>query len=275
MRIAGACDGRRSIGQRAVGKLRTALVFAVLFSFGCPPPASADTVRIHGSTTFNRVLLEPNQGLIEQKSGHRLVVIPNKSANGIVDLLEGRAELAMISAALAKEIEMLKKIRPELDYTSLREHPITRTRVAFAINPKNGVRKITREQLKSVLSGGIQRWSEVGGADLPISVAFVRSAGGVTHVVNDTVMGGKAISPANPLAVDSPVQVVKIVAQEPGSLGLTQVQLAQQHGLIELDVGPAVEQVLSLVTKGEATPVVNAIIEAARGLSEKHAARRP
>ena len=140
----------------------------------------ADTLRVRGSTTFNRALLEPFQSVIEQASGHKLEIIPNKSANGVVDLLEGRADLAMISAPLTTEVAQLTKSKPDLNYASLVAHNIAETRVAFAVHPNNQVRKTSTGELARVLTGDLKSWAQLGGADMPIRTVFVKSAGGVT-----------------------------------------------------------------------------------------------
>src|SRR5438105_1096211 len=72
--------------------------------------AQADTLILQGSTTFSRRLMDSHQAAIEAASGHELTVIPNKSTPGLIALMEGRAQMAMISAPLASEIEVLKKV---------------------------------------------------------------------------------------------------------------------------------------------------------------------
>jgi len=64
--------------------------------------AAAQPLVVQGSTTFNRRVMEPHQAEIEAASGQRLTVIPNKTTPGLVALLEGRAQMTMISAPLAR-----------------------------------------------------------------------------------------------------------------------------------------------------------------------------
>ena len=229
----------------------------------------ADTLRVRGSTTFNRALLEPFQSVIEQASGHKLEIIPNKSANGVVDLLEGRADLAMISAPLTTEVAQLTKSKPDLNYASLVAHNIAETRVAFAVHPNNQVRKTSTGELARVLTGDLKSWAQLGGADMPIRTVFVKSAGGVTTVVSEQILGGGMLTPAQPIPVATPVQVVKIVAQEPAALGIAQLRLVKDHKLAELTTGTSISQTLMLVTKGAPTPAMAAVIKAVSQVAEK------
>src|SRR5262245_36486329 len=90
--------------------------------------AVAETLIIQGSTTFNRRLMEPHKAAIEAATKHELTVIPNKSLPGLIALMEGRAHMAMISASLKSEINMLEKIMPGLAYDRLQAHEIMRDR---------------------------------------------------------------------------------------------------------------------------------------------------
>src|ERR1700741_603546 len=93
--------------------------------------AAADTLIVQGSTTFNRLIMLAHQGAIEVASGHTLTVIPNKSTPGLVALFEGRAQLAMISAPLASEIEELRKLAPAMPVERLHAFEIAATRIAI------------------------------------------------------------------------------------------------------------------------------------------------
>ena len=62
--------------------------------------AVADPLILHGSTTFNRRVMEPHEAAIESKSGQEITVIPNRTMLGIIALMEGRAHMAMTSASL-------------------------------------------------------------------------------------------------------------------------------------------------------------------------------
>lgn len=255
----------------AVLSRRTALVGGAsgLVSMGFLPAANADVLRVHGSTTFARQLMEPYQQLIELAAGHQVTIIANKSSNGLFDLLEGRADIAMISAPLADELIAIRRKKPALDPATLRSTLISQIRVAFAIHPANPVRKVSLKDIAGVLQGRVKTWSELGGPDLAIRPVYVKTGGGVTNVVLAQVLDGKPIEAANAIPVETAMQVVKVVSQERGALALTQNKLAKDLRLTELDVGAQVFQELSLVTLGPPSPAAQALIRAARDIAEK------
>jgi phosphate transport system substrate-binding protein len=231
--------------------------------------AAAETLIVQGSTTFSRRLLEPYKSGIESDSKHELTVIPNKSMPGLIALMEGRAHMSMISASLKSEIEQLKKVFPGLAYDRLQAHSIVSTRIAIAIHPSNSIRKASLNQIRKALLGQISNWSELGGKDQAIRVVLVGGGGGVTTVVESELLNGKLPEGPHIIYVKSPVQLVQVIEQEIGALGFAQLTLTKQRGLPELITEAPIEQTLSLVTFGDPTPAMKAVIDAARRAAEK------
>jgi phosphate transport system substrate-binding protein len=209
----------------------------------------------------------PHQSAIEVTSGQKMTVIPNKSSSGLIALFEGRADLAMISTSLKSEIALLKKTRPELQLNHLRNFEISRTRMAFAVHPSNPIRSASLDQIRRVLIGEITNWRELGGPNLPIRVVMVREGGGVQLALEAQLFGGASISPRDPIRVQIGTQVVKVVAQEPGALGLAQLGVLRAHKLPEILTDRTIEQQLNLVSLGEPTPAMQALINAARNIA--------
>src|SRR5262249_61239877 len=78
--------------------------------------ARADMLVVQGSTTFNANVMLPYRADIEGVSGHQLRVVPTKSNRGLLALLSGEADLAMISSPLDSEIAQLGPDSPELPW---------------------------------------------------------------------------------------------------------------------------------------------------------------
>src|SRR5690349_13674369 len=95
--------------------------------------ASAETLVIKGSATFNASLMSQYREDIEAVSGYRLEIVPDRSIDGLSALLAGQADLAMISSPLESEIELLKQRRPDLPVDGLQSFLIQHTRVSFAV----------------------------------------------------------------------------------------------------------------------------------------------
>jgi ABC-type phosphate transport system substrate-binding protein len=228
------------------------------------PAAGADALTIQGSSTFSANILTPNQAAIEAISGQSLKIVGIRSDIGLLRLLAGQAEFAVISTSLRHAIESLRPNNPGLAYDRLMAFPVSHVRVAFAVNPRNPVRKTKMRLLRQVLSGATTNWHELGGRDLPIRVAYAQAGDGVTLSVASELFAGQPFTPANPIRVTFGAQVVKVVEQEHRSLGIAQLGLVREHHLPELMTDQVIEQELNLVTLGKPTPEQLAVINAVR-----------
>ena len=232
-------------------------------------PASAEQFTLQGSTTLSSRLMLPQQQAIEGLSGQKLVIVPNKSSLGIQALFEQNAQFGMISGPLESEIKVLRKQVPNAPFDRLRAHEVARTRMAFAVHPDNPVRNITIANMRRILLGEVRNWRDVGGNDVPIRMVIVREGGGVQASVESHVLDGRKIVAPDPIRVQISSQVVKIVLQEPGALGLAQLGVIKRAHAPEMKLDDPVEQKLSLVTLGEPTSTMQRVIDAARVIGSK------
>ncbi|AMN44603.1 phosphate ABC transporter substrate-binding protein [Rhodoplanes sp. Z2-YC6860] len=232
-------------------------------------PAHADIFTLQGSTTLSSRLMIPQKKAIEAASGHKLVLVPNKSSLGLQALFEGTAQFAMISGPLDTEVQTLQTVLPNAPFDRLKVFQIARVQMAFAVHPDNPLRTITRDKLRSILQGKIKTWREVGGSDLPIQLVMVREGGGVQASVENTLLEGGKIDAGDAIHVQISSQVVKIVLQVPGALGLAQAGIVRRAEAPELALDEPIEQRLSLVVLGEPTPEMKSVIDATSDVAAK------
>ena len=154
-------------------------------------------------------------------------------------------------------------------FDRLQAFEVARTPMAFAVHPDNPVRAITIANLRRILLGEVRNWRDVGGRDLPIRLVMVREGGGVQASVESHVLNGQKIVAPDPIRVQISSQVVKVVLQEPGALGLAQLAVVNRAHAPEMKLDDPVEQKLSLVTLGEPTPAMHSVIDAARKIASK------
>jgi phosphate transport system substrate-binding protein len=231
---------------------------------GGMPALAEPPLVVAGSTTFAARLMEPYRELIVQRSGVAMTVMPNKSINGVMAVLERRADLAMISAPVEAETQILRLVNPRLPFADLQSFEVARTAVAFVVHPDNPIKRLSLDEIRRILSGQIVNWRALSGPDLPIKPVMVREGGGVTLSVQVQLLAGQSVTAAGAVRVDTPRKVVKVVAQEPGALGITQPQLAAEIGLPRLETDGPVEQVLNLVSLGPPTARARRVIDVTR-----------
>lgn len=243
---------------------------AAVMTFASVTCCSAqDMLRIQGSTTFFNHLLKPRQADIERLTRTRIEIVPNKSIWGVIALLEGRADLAMISAAMEGEVDVARKIAPDLPYDRLRAFEISKVPISFPVHPSNPVRSLTNVQLRKILNGEITRWSEVGGGDIAIRVVATQDGGGTVVAVRSQLLNDAPIRANFAIRPESARHVVQVVAQEPGAIGIAQHRLAKNADLPEVAIETPVVQTLTFVAEAPINDKVKAVIEATKAIVEK------
>jgi phosphate transport system substrate-binding protein len=231
--------------------------------------ARSDNLVLQGSTTFSTALTRPYAKAVEAQTGYHLDVIPNKSNLGLLALFEHRADLAMISTTLEREVEILRKSDPDLPFQKLKVFEVARSRAALVIHPNNPVRSASLQDIGKILSGEISNWKQLGGLDLPIRVVAVREGGGVLASVEARLLGAAHIAAPDAIRVQVGTQVVRVVAQEPGAIGITQLAIVESSSAVEMITDQRIEQILSLVSLDDPSPGYIGVIEAFRRLARQ------
>jgi hypothetical protein len=95
------------------------------------------------------------------------------------------------------------------------------------------VRQATLDTLKKVVRGEITNWRELGGPDLPIRLARSPPAAS-WRWSRPRLLAGQRPGLKNIIYVNTPVQLVQVMEQEPGVLGFAQLSLVKQRGIPEI-----------------------------------------
>lgn len=256
-------------GNFPKGKFIQLVLAAIVAGAAGIGTAQSGDVVLQGSTTFATGIAQPFASSVEAQTGHHLEIIPNKSSLGLLALLEQNAELAMISTTLDREVEILRRSDASLPFQRLRAFEIARTRAALVIHPNNPVRTARLQDIGKILTGEISNWKQLGGPDRPIRVVAVREGGGVLASVEARLLGAAHISAPDAVRVQVGTQIVKVVAQEPGAIGITQLAIVKSSSAVELVTDEPIEQILSLVSLDDPSPAASAIIEAFRRIAHQ------
>jgi ABC-type phosphate transport system substrate-binding protein len=253
---------------RNLDKLVLTLVLAGSAGIGA---ARSDDLVLQGSTTFATGLAQPWAGAVEGQTGHHLEIIPNKSNVGLLALFEHKADLAMISTTLERVVEILRKSDPGpgLPFQRLKVFEIARTRAALVVHPDNPVRSARLQDIRKILTGEIFNWKQLGGTDLPIRIVAVREGGGVVASVEARLLGASHISAPDTIRVQVGTQIVRVVAQEPGAIGITQLAIVKSSSAVEMITDEPIEQTLSLVSLDDPSPAAMTTIEAFRRIANR------
>jgi phosphate transport system substrate-binding protein len=136
------------------------------------------------------------------------------SGTGIQSLIDGQLAFVQSSRPILDE----ELSRAQQRGFRLNQIPIAIDGLAVAVNPNLNIPGLTVEQLKSIYTGKITNWNQVGGPNLPIK-AFTRrvSDGGTVELFVQDILGGQAFS-SQVEYVSTTTQALKKVADSPGGI---------------------------------------------------------
>lgn len=150
--------------------------------------ASAETIRVNGSTTVNPVVAEAAEILRKDKKLTIQVDTQGGSSGGISALGDGRVDLAMSSRPL-NEADYEKY--PGTNFTPVR---IGEDAVAIIVSKdvwEGGVKVVSNEQMQKIYEKKVTNWKEIGGPDRRIAF-FNKEPGRGTWEVFANWLYGKA-----------------------------------------------------------------------------------
>ena len=128
------------------------------------------TVATDGSTSMEKVVGALGEAFTTANPNVKFTYNPTGSGSGITAIAEGRCDIGLSSRAL-KDDEKAK---------GLTETTLALDGIAIIVNPANGVKGLTLQQISDIYTGKIKNWKDVGGADGEI-VVIGREAGSGTR----------------------------------------------------------------------------------------------
>jgi phosphate transport system substrate-binding protein len=235
-----------------------ALLVACMPAFAQAQDGTVDRLRIHGSNTLGARLVPT---LVESwlrsigymqlrrhavssqqfdiaavRDGVPLVVeIDNRgSASGMRDLIDGNAELAMLSRSpTARERDDGWQLG-NLDSAD-QAFVVALDGIAAVVRADSPLRALRIDQLRDVLSGRVRDWRTVGGATLAVHAHVPARGSGSREFLERRVLGG--IAPDASVMVDRDARTtLAAIASDAGAIGIVNLRMPLPHGVRALAI---------------------------------------
>jgi phosphate transport system substrate-binding protein len=249
--------------MRAICKQLCAAALAVQV-LALPNHAKAE-VKVHGATTVAFGLLMPQQSRIEKLASAQLTIVPSSTSHGLMDLAEGRADIAMLAEALESIAASMNGKQPGLiDTANYVGTHVGNAYVQIIVHAINPIRKLTNVQLAGVFSGKFKNWQEIGGDNLRMLV--VGEPTSTPHRLIKEALG--IVYSPELRTVQNTHQTAVIVAQAPGAISYisTAHDLPVRDKLKFLDTDLKLPLALHLAARKDAPEHVKRVINAAAAL---------
>lgn len=222
--------------------------------------ARADTVKITGATTVLNVVINPTKVAVEKGTGHTLQIIGSGTGKGLVDLVDGASDIAMVSEPIDIAVEAAAVAGKKVDPKSVQMFELKKDEIVFVVHPANPVGKLTWEQLRDIHIGKITNWKDVGGKDQAITVYSDSTTGGTRAMVKKMVMGGAEYGSAVKAQTSVKRAGEMVGTDESGITGVGKGFVdAAKNKTIETK---KLERPLALATLGAPKPAAKAVIDA-------------
>lgn len=146
----------------------------------------ADFPKLDGSTATYPLSIEMAKALLGMDdSGAKGFIVHNTTHNAYINLINGKADLILVTPPSDDEINTAKKAGVELEIV-----PVCKEGFVFLVNEKNPVKNLTVAQVRSIYQGKIKNWKEVGGENIKIIPYQRESNSGSQTLFMSIVMKG-------------------------------------------------------------------------------------
>jgi len=192
-------------------------IFAVLtiaaLSFGFV--MNQEVITVKGSDTMVNMAQVWAARYMEKHPEVKIQVTGGGSGTGISALIGGSTDICNASRPMkASEREKLKQ---RFNSTGV-EIKAALDGLSIYLNKSNSVKELTLEQIKSIYTGKITNWKQVGGNDAKIIVYGRENSSGTYTYLKDNVLGGDDYT-SNMQSLPGTAAVVNAVAKDKNAIG--------------------------------------------------------
>ena len=178
-----------------------------------PLPPTPTIFQVTGSSDLAPVVAAAQRCLSRQHPSFHLLYTPTNTTTGLQLLDQGAADIALASWL------------PRGEAPPYHVQPLGPDGVALIAHPAVGVKELDLTRARQVFSGRYLRWSELGGADVPIRLVSREEGSGTRAAVEQLLMEGEPVA-LTAVIMPGARDVVDYVARHEGALGYVSVRVA-------------------------------------------------
>ncbi|SOD84889.1 substrate-binding domain-containing protein [Streptomyces sp. Ag109_G2-15] len=204
-----------------------------------PPPIGCEkgALTVTGSTAFEPVMREVAKRYEEDCAGATVTVDPHGSTAGVRELAAAGAQA---KGQGSPPLIALSDGPKAADMPELRENRIALSVFALVVNDDVGLTNLSTADVRRLYQGEITNWRQLGGRSLPVHLVSRDANSGTRQVFQRRVLGRGEMAnssvdcvhkdyptaPVTRCELDSTDQVLTEVAQLPGAIGYSELNLA-------------------------------------------------
>ena len=216
----------------------------------------AQELKLAGSTTIQKRVLEPSAKAIEEATGIKITVRGINSGNGFKELVDGKIKASVSSSPLSL---LLEKVGLPDDST-YQEHIIIEDIIVPIVHKSNPISELTWQQLSDIHTGKITNWKEVGGQDKKIVVITSQPTAATRTVFQKLVMNNAPYTKDVKAVVSTRLEVDKVAKYDKTIGAVSEGFLKLYPGKVKSIATEKISRPLSIITKGNPESDVQSVI---------------
>lgn len=187
--------------------------------------AVAETISVKGSDTMVHLVAAWAEGFMKAQKSIDVSVTGGGSGTGIASLINKTTNIASSSRSMKDKEISLAKSRKVVAH----EIKVALDGVSIIVHPSNPVKNLTMRQLKSIYTGEIKNWSELGGPNQKIMLLSRDTSSGTYVFFQEHVLQNNDYFRSTRM-MPSTSAIVQTVSQDKGAIGYVGLGYAEEAG---------------------------------------------
>jgi phosphate transport system substrate-binding protein len=230
--------------------------------------ANADELKVGGGGASVATVFAPLKAPFEKATGTTLINIPTTPKNGLVELWNGKVDVATGAVPLDGAIAGAQKDGTAIDKGALSIFEVANNNTVLLVHKDNPVGKLSKVQAKGIFTGKITNWKDVGGPDKEIIVVWGKNTPGQNAQFTKGILDGEAIV-KDFLETTDYAGVKTTVGTTPEGIGIDPAAFADASVKI-IPTDPALTSPIYLVTKGKPSAAVQKLLDFIKGEGQQY-----
>lgn len=169
---------------------RLMVLFLVILLAGITSEARESIVVVSGSSTVMPLAELAAEEYNIMQDDYTVNVKSGGSGVGIVDVAEGRSDIAMAS----REVKLEERQRYETPTLRFTEQTVGFDAICLVVSDQvydSGITSLTIDEVRRIYSGDTANWNDLGGPDMEIFAIGRRPGSGTRDTFNEIIMGSR------------------------------------------------------------------------------------
>ena len=234
----------------------------------------AEEIKVGGGAAPMENIFKKIQEPFQKATGIQLILTSEGPDQSFINVEKGALDVATGGVSFEAWLDLMKQKGHEItnpkDY---KYRVIGRDKIRVLTHKDVAtVKSLSKDQLKSIFTGAITNWKEVGGPDLAITVVFPTKMTGTNKLWQEKIMGGGEWAKTNRQDVAEATDLKKKIAETSGAVGAGPLA-AQDQGNLHSPETPEVGRPITALTKGAPSASVQKLFDFIAGEGQKYLVR--